>query len=78
MSRVGKMPVTIPAGVEFGIKENILRHLASYGANVTIVPADTTADEVLALKPDGIFLSNGPGDPAAMDYAVATVKEILD
>ena len=49
---------------DFGIKKNILRHLASYGANVTVVPADTTADEVLAMKPDGIFLSNGPGDPA--------------
>ncbi len=62
---------------DFGIKENILRHLASYGANVTVVPADTTADEVLALKPDGIFLSNGPGDPAGLPYAVEAVSGLI-
>lgn len=62
---------------DFGIKENILRHLSSYGANVTVVPADTTAKEVLALKPDGIFLSNGPGDPAGLPYAVNAVSELI-
>ncbi|MCC6261548.1 MAG: glutamine-hydrolyzing carbamoyl-phosphate synthase small subunit [Anaerolineales bacterium] len=62
---------------DFGIKENILRHLSSYGANVTVVPADTTAEEVLALKPDGIFLSNGPGDPAGLPYAVQAVGELI-
>jgi carbamoyl-phosphate synthase small subunit len=63
---------------DFGIKENILRHLSSYGANVTVVPADTTADEVLALKPDGIFLSNGPGDPAGLPYAVEAVSGLIE
>ena len=62
---------------DFGIKENILRHLSSYGANVTVVPADTTADEVLAMKPDGIFLSNGPGDPAGLPYAVEAVGGLI-
>ena len=62
---------------DFGIKENILRHLASYGAHVTVVPADTTADEVLALKPDGVFLSNGPGDPAGLPYAVEAVSGLI-
>jgi carbamoyl-phosphate synthase small subunit len=63
---------------DFGIKENILRHLSSYGANVTVVPADTTADEVLAMKPDGVFLSNGPGDPAGLPYAVEAVKGLIE
>ena len=63
---------------DFGIKENILRHLSSFGANVTVVPADTSADEVLALKPDGIFLSNGPGDPAGLPYAVEAVEKLID
>ena len=63
---------------DFGIKENILRHLSSYGANVTVVPADTTAEETLALKPDGIFLSNGPGDPAGLPYAVEAVNGLIE
>jgi carbamoyl-phosphate synthase small subunit len=63
---------------DFGIKENILRHLSSYGASVTVVPADTTAEEVLALKPDGIFLSNGPGDPAGLPYAVEAVSGLIE
>ena len=62
---------------DFGIKENILRHLSSYGANVTVVPATTTAEETLALKPDGIFLSNGPGDPAGLPYAVEVVSQLI-
>jgi carbamoyl-phosphate synthase small subunit len=63
---------------DFGIKENILRHLSSYGAKVTVVPADTTADEVLALRPDGVFLSNGPGDPAGLPYAVEAVSGLIE
>jgi len=63
---------------DFGIKENILRHLSSHGANVTVVPADTTANEVLAIKPDGVFLSNGPGDPAGLPYAVQAVRELIE
>jgi carbamoyl-phosphate synthase small subunit len=63
---------------DFGIKENILRHLSSYGANMTVVPADTSAEDVLALNPDGIFLSNGPGDPAGLPYAVEAVEKLID
>ena len=63
---------------DFGIKENILRQLSSYGANVTVVPADASADEVLALKPDGVFLSNGPGDPAGLPYAVEAVSGLIE
>ena len=63
---------------DFGMKKNILRHLASHGAQVTVVPAGTPARDVVALKPDGIFLSNGPGDPAGLDYAVTAVRELLD
>jgi len=62
---------------DFGCKRNIFRKLADRGLNVTIVPASTTAADVLALKPDGIFLSNGPGDPAAVGYAVATIRELI-
>ena len=63
---------------DFGMKENILRHLSSYGADVTVVPADTTAEDALALKPDGVFLSNGPGDPAGLPYAVEAVKRLIE
>jgi carbamoyl-phosphate synthase small subunit len=70
-------PLSIVA-YDFGIKENILRHLSSYGANVTVVPADTTAEETLALKPDGVFLSNGPGDPAGLPYAVEAVSGLIE
>jgi carbamoyl-phosphate synthase small subunit len=63
---------------DFGIKRNILRHLASYGANVTVVPADTSAKETLALNPDGVFLSNGPGDPEGLPYAVEAVHGLLE
>nr|WP_314486467.1 glutamine-hydrolyzing carbamoyl-phosphate synthase small subunit [uncultured Kingella sp.] len=62
---------------DFGTKTNILRMLAQRGCRLTVVPAQTPASEVLALNPDGIFLSNGPGDPKACDYAIATVKELL-
>ena len=62
---------------DYGIKRNILRLLVSHGCEVTVVPAQATAGEVLARKPDGVFLSNGPGDPAAVTYAVETVKALL-
>jgi carbamoyl-phosphate synthase small subunit len=61
---------------DFGIKRGILRRLRGSGCRVTVVPAKTTARDVLALKPDGVFLSNGPGDPAAVDYAAEAVREI--
>ena len=62
---------------DFGIKTNILRSLANF-ARVTVVPAGTAAAEVLAMKPDGVFLSNGPADPAALPYAIENIREILD
>jgi carbamoyl-phosphate synthase small subunit len=62
---------------DFGIKSNILRDLVHCGARVTVVPSKTSAQDVLALKPDGIFLSNGPGDPEAVDYAIRSVRELL-
>ena len=63
---------------DFGTKLNILRLLAEQGCEVTVVPAQTPAVEVLAMKPDGVFLSNGPGDPAACDYAIAATRQFLD
>lgn len=63
---------------DFGVKQNILRRLTSHGLRVTVVPASTPASEVLAMQPDGIFLSNGPGDPAGVPYAAAAVRELLD
>ncbi len=63
---------------DFGVKRNILRMLAARGCNVTVVPAQTPAADVLAMSPDGIFLSNGPGDPEPCDYAIAAIKEFLD
>ncbi|NTV96309.1 MAG: glutamine-hydrolyzing carbamoyl-phosphate synthase small subunit [Thiobacillus sp.] len=62
---------------DFGVKRNILRMLTSRGCRVTVVPAQTPAAEVLAMNPDGIFLSNGPGDPEPCDYAIAAIQEIL-
>jgi carbamoyl-phosphate synthase small subunit len=64
------------AAYDYGIKRNILRLFAENDCRVTVVPAKTSAKEVLGLKPDGVFLSNGPGDPAAVDYAPRAVKEI--
>ncbi|WP_426688720.1 glutamine-hydrolyzing carbamoyl-phosphate synthase small subunit [Rhodanobacter ginsengiterrae] len=63
---------------DFGTKLNILRLLAEQGCEVTVVPAQTPATEVLAMKPDGVFLSNGPGDPAACDYAIEATRQFLD
>ena len=64
--------------LDFGCKRNIFRKLSDRGLKVSIVPASTSADDVLAMQPDGIFLSNGPGDPAAVDYAVTTIRQLLD
>lgn len=63
---------------DYGIKRNILRLLADQGCRVTVVPAQTPAEEVLSLLPDGVFLSNGPGDPEPCDYAINAIREILD
>jgi carbamoyl-phosphate synthase small subunit len=62
---------------DYGVKRNILRMLVDRGCRLTVVPAQTPASEVLAMNPDGIFLANGPGDPAACDYAIAAVQEFL-
>ena len=63
---------------DFGIKRNILRLLSDYGCRMTVVPAMTTADHVLTLAPDGIFLSNGPGDPEPCEYAIKAIQRLLD
>jgi carbamoyl-phosphate synthase small subunit len=63
---------------DFGAKHNILRMLVERGCKVTLVPAQTPAEDVLALKPDGVFLSNGPGDPEPCDYAIAAIKTLLE
>jgi len=78
----GYMRQTAPlhrvVAIDYGAKRNILRCLASAGCDVTVLPASATAEDVLALNPDGVFLSNGPGDPAATgDYAVPTIKGVL-
>jgi carbamoyl-phosphate synthase small subunit len=62
---------------DYGVKRNILRMLAERGCRVTVVPARTTAEAVLAMQPDGIFLSNGPGDPEPCDYAIAAIRQLL-
>lgn len=62
---------------DYGIKLNILRHLADHGCRVTVVPAHTAAAEILSLKPDGVFLSNGPGDPSAVPYAKENVSQLI-
>ncbi|MEC9196125.1 MAG: glutamine-hydrolyzing carbamoyl-phosphate synthase small subunit, partial [Pseudomonadota bacterium] len=79
----GYAPQTAPAhkvvAVDFGAKRNILRCLASAGCDVTVLPATATAEEILAHNPDGVFLSNGPGDPAATgEYAVPAIKKVLE
>lgn len=63
---------------DYGVKRNILRMLVSRGCKVTVLPAQATAEEALALNPDGVFLSNGPGDPEPCDYAIAAIKTIVD
>ena len=63
--------------IDFGVKHNILRCLVDAGCSVTVVPARTSAADILAMNPDGIFLSNGPGDPSAATYAIETIKELI-
>jgi carbamoyl-phosphate synthase small subunit len=71
-------PVKKVVAYDFGVKRNILRMLTERGCQITVVPAQTSAAEVLAMNPDGIFLSNGPGDPQPCDYAIAAVKEFIE
>jgi carbamoyl-phosphate synthase small subunit len=66
------------AALDFGIKRNILRKLAQRSCKVTVLPAQTSADEILASQPDGVFLSNGPGDPEPCDYAIAATRKLLE
>lgn len=63
---------------DYGVKQNILRRLTSYGCRLTVVPSSYSAEQVLEINPDGIFLSNGPGDPAAVRYAIETIKKLID
>jgi carbamoyl-phosphate synthase small subunit len=72
-----KPPKHHVVAVDYGVKRNILRCLVDAGCKVTVVPASTSAKDILGLKPDGIFLSNGPGDPAAVTYAVDTIRELV-
>jgi carbamoyl-phosphate synthase small subunit len=74
---VSELPWHVVA-YDFGVKRNILRMLVDRGCRITVVPAQTPAAEVLALQPDGIFLSNGPGDPEPCDYAIAAIKAFLE
>ena len=72
-------PTRKVVALDFGVKRNILRLLADAGCAVTVVPATTSAEDILAMKPDGVFLSNGPGDPAATgEYSVPTIRKLLD
>ena len=66
------------AAYDYGIKNNILRKLAARGCRITVLPAQMPAREAMMIKPDGIFLSNGPGDPEPCDYAISTIRELLD
>jgi carbamoyl-phosphate synthase small subunit len=75
--RRAKRPLRV-AAYDYGIKTNILRRLVAHGCQVRVFPASTPASEVLAWKPDGIFLSNGPGDPAAVTYAIDNIKELAE
>jgi carbamoyl-phosphate synthase small subunit len=63
--------------LDYGMKWNIARHLFDLGCRVTVLPGTATADDVLAAKPDGIFLSNGPGDPDPLDYAIETIRDLM-
>jgi carbamoyl-phosphate synthase small subunit len=74
-SRFGRIPRIV--AVDYGIKQNILRMLVSHGFDVTVVPATATAEQILARKPDGVFLSNGPGDPEGVPYAIEAVRGLL-
>lgn len=71
------LPLLHVVAYDFGIKQNILRMLTREGCRVTVVPAETPAEDVLSLKPDGVFLSNGPGDPEPVDYAVRAIRKFM-
>jgi carbamoyl-phosphate synthase small subunit len=75
--RVGEQRHRVVA-LDYGVKRNILRKLATRGCAITVLPAQSTAKDVLALAPDGVFLSNGPGDPEPCDYAIETIRILLD
>ena len=88
LARLDQAPVSSQVGrtsdcnahvvaIDYGMKWNIARHLAEMGCRVTVVPGTATADEVLGLKPDGVFLSNGPGDPEPLTYAIDTIRGVL-
>jgi len=76
-ARPGVSPTRRIVALDYGMKWNIARHLASAGCDVTVLPGRSTADEVLAHSPEGVFLSNGPGDPEVLDYCVQTVRGLL-
>ena len=76
-SKAASLPYHVVA-FDYGVKRNILRMLVDRGCRLTVVPAQTSADDVLALNPDGVFLSNGPGDPEPCDYAISAIQEIVD
>ena len=81
VTKIGSVEEKLPYHVvayDYGIKRNILRMLTDRGCRITVVPAQMPAGEVLALKPDGVFLSNGPGDPEPCDYAIEAIAEIVD
>jgi carbamoyl-phosphate synthase small subunit len=75
-TQANQEPLTVVA-IDFGVKRNILHRLASYGCRVIVVPASTPAEEILSHNPDGIFLSNGPGDPSAVQEGIVTATELL-
>ncbi len=76
LGATSEKPVKHVVAYDFGIKENILRMLTREGCRVTVVPARTSAEDVMAMKPDGVFFSNGPGDPEPLDYAIETVQKL--
>ncbi len=71
----GELPLVV--ALDYGMKWSIARHLVESGCRLTVLPGDVTAEEVLSHNPDGVFLSNGPGDPSALEYAVATIRQLL-
>jgi carbamoyl-phosphate synthase small subunit len=76
-ARAARRPLTI-AAYDYGMKWNILRRFAAHGCQVRVFPATAPAADLLAIEPDGVFLSNGPGDPAVLDYAIASARQLVD
>jgi hypothetical protein len=77
VQRQGCVPKYKVVAYDYGAKRNILRMLVERGCELTVVPAQTPASDVLAMKPDGVFLSNGPGDPEPCDYAIKAIQDII-